>query len=264
MFHHKVRSVDFPEHPATDLHATRAGIFDVLMNFDFQDSAGTGVFPLTEYCSALLQKICTLSNTHLRAFISYQVQLMNDPLTWLNNLDELVVLNAEVFDNKMLLLKAEKAMLIIEFSLQELRKNDHRKTNSFDFEKVRYRLQNLQTPEEQITYLYEVRAEYLQSPSPPLEPGEIPFDQKIIIEIERIHKLIESVKLVKRSAKNILQEKYIVNEDFLLIMKISKRTAQTWRDIRLISYIQIQKKIYYLLEDVEALLKKNYIGSVKH
>jgi hypothetical protein len=264
MFHDRIRSVDFSEHPATDLHARRAGIFDVLMNFDFQDSNDqTTSFPMHAYCSSLLQKICTLSNVHLRSFIDYQVQLMKEPTDWLNALDELIVLNAEMFDTKLLLLRAEKAMLIIESTLQDLRRNNYRKTNSFDLEKVRAHLQTLANLEEQITYLYSVRAKYLQSPSPPLECGEIPFDQKIMIEVDRVHKLMESLKLVKKSAKTVLEEKYIVNEDFMLIMKISKRTAQTWRDIRLISYIQIQKKIYYLLEDVEALLKKNYVGALK-
>lgn len=264
MFHDKLKSVDFAEHPATDLYARRAGIFDVLMNFDFMNSSDSiSAFPMTEYCSALLQKVCTLSNAHLRGFISYQLQLIKDPASWLNALDELIVLNAEVFDNKMLLLKAEKAMLIIEFSLQDLRKTNYRSTHTFDFEKIRYHLQNIASPEEQIIHLFNLRAEYLQNPSPPLQPGEIPFDQKIMIEVDKIHRLIESMKQIKKSAKNILEEKYIKNEDFLIIMNISKRTAQTWRDLRIIGYSQIQKKIYYLLEDVERLLKTNYINSLK-
>lgn len=264
MLYDKVKAVDFPEHPATDLHARRAGIFDVLMNFDCINSNNDpAAFPATEYCSALLQKICTLSNVHLRAFISYQVQLVKDPATWLNMLDELIVLNAEVFNNKMLLLKAEKAMLIIEFALQDLRRTAHRNQPGFEFETVKAKLQNLEGPEEQINYLYSVRAEYLQSPNPPVQAGEIPFDQKIMIEVDKIHKLMESMKLIRRSAKNILEEKYIINEDFLIIMNISKRTAQTWRDLRLIGHSQIQKKIYYLLEDVERLLKSNYISSLK-
>lgn len=264
MFHDKIRSVEFSEHPAADLHARRAGLLDVLMNFDFQNSSDQAAnFPMEEYCSALLQKICTLTSAHLKAFITYQTQLVVDPVSWLNNLDELIIGNAELFDTKMLLLKAEKAMFLIEFALQEARKDNFQKSRRFDFEKVKCQLLNMTSTEEQLTYLYSVRAEYLQNPAPPLEPGDIPFDQKIMIEVDRVHKLSESLKQVKKSAKTMLSEKYIANEDFMLIMKISKRTSQTWRDVRLIGYSQIQKKIYYLLEDVEALLKSKYISALK-
>ena len=46
-------------------------------------------------------------------------------------------------------------------------------------------------------------------------------------------------------------------------MKISKRTAQTWRDEGKISFSQVGNKIYYKLNDVEELLKKHYIKAFK-
>lgn len=263
MSHSKIRPLDFAEHPATDLYSRRAGIFDVLINFDFQDSDGQSRrFPNEEYCEALLQKMCTLSNAHLRGFIDYQVQLMAEPVTWLNTLDELIVMNAERFDDKILVFKAEKAMLIIELTLQDIKKNHYKKNHNFDFERVKYHLQTLGTPEEQITYLYETRADYLRNPSPPSQPGAIPFDQQIMVEVEKVHQLLESLKRVRKSAKTILEEKYIINEDFMRIMKISKRTCQSWRG-KVIGYSQIENKIYFLLEDVEALLKSSYTAALK-
>jgi len=41
-------------------------------------------------------------------------------------------------------------------------------------------------------------------------------------------------------------------------MKISKRTAQTWRDEGRISFSQVGNKIYYKLSDVEKLLQEHY------
>jgi hypothetical protein len=41
-------------------------------------------------------------------------------------------------------------------------------------------------------------------------------------------------------------------------MKISKRTAQTWRDEGKISFSQVGSKIYYKLSDVEKLLQTHY------
>lgn len=53
-------------------------------------------------------------------------------------------------------------------------------------------------------------------------------------------------------------EKFIDNQEFIMLMKISKRTAQIWRDEGKISFSQIGAKIYYKLSDVEALLNNNY------
>ena len=53
-------------------------------------------------------------------------------------------------------------------------------------------------------------------------------------------------------------EKRIDNDDFINLMKISKRTAQTWRDNGAISFSQIGSKIYYKTHDIEDLLHKHY------
>ena len=53
-------------------------------------------------------------------------------------------------------------------------------------------------------------------------------------------------------------ETFLDNQEFLLLMKISKRTAQTWRDEGRISFSQVGNKIYYKLSDVEKLLQQHY------
>ena len=59
------------------------------------------------------------------------------------------------------------------------------------------------------------------------------------------------------------KETFLDNQEFLLLMKISKRTAQTWRDERKISFSQVGNKIYYKLSDVEKLLTVHYNKSFK-
>jgi 3-methyladenine DNA glycosylase Tag len=54
-------------------------------------------------------------------------------------------------------------------------------------------------------------------------------------------------------------ERFLDNSEFLSMMNISKRTAQTWRDEGKVSFSQIGNKIYYLLSDAEALLKEHYV-----
>lgn len=54
------------------------------------------------------------------------------------------------------------------------------------------------------------------------------------------------------------KETIISNQDFLQLMKVSKRTAQAWRDEGQISFSQVGNKIYYKREDVEAMLNQHY------
>ena len=54
------------------------------------------------------------------------------------------------------------------------------------------------------------------------------------------------------------KETFLDNQEFLLLLKISKRTAQTWRDEGKISFSQVGNKIYYKLSDVEKLMQEHY------
>ena len=54
------------------------------------------------------------------------------------------------------------------------------------------------------------------------------------------------------------QDTFLDNQEFLQLMNISKRTAQTWRDEGVVSFSQIGSKIYYRMSDVQKLLDNNY------
>jgi len=56
---------------------------------------------------------------------------------------------------------------------------------------------------------------------------------------------------------------FIDNQEFIQIMYVSKRTAQSWRDEGIISFSQIGSKIYYRMSDVQALLDKHYKPAFK-
>ena len=53
------------------------------------------------------------------------------------------------------------------------------------------------------------------------------------------------------SAKGPNPEEFVDNNDFLQLMKISKRTAQNWRDEGKIAFSQVGGKIYYRYGDIE-------------
>lgn len=54
------------------------------------------------------------------------------------------------------------------------------------------------------------------------------------------------------------KDRFIDNQEFQALMKISKRTAQSWRDEGKISFSQVGNKIYYKFSDVEKLLDEYY------
>ena len=59
------------------------------------------------------------------------------------------------------------------------------------------------------------------------------------------------------------KEKWLDNQELMQLLKISKRTAQHYRDSGLISFSQVGNKIYYRLSDIETLLIKHYNKAFK-
>lgn len=87
----------------------------------------------------------------------------------------------------------------------------------------------------------------------------------ITIEKEAIKQIMEKLQSLedrfikmKVEAQTPLSERWLDNQDILLLLKISKRTLQSYRDERKIPYTQIGAKIYYKASDVDKFLKKNY------
>ena len=69
---------------------------------------------------------------------------------------------------------------------------------------------------------------------------------------------IEEINLKIQTAHAAPGESFVDNQQFLQLMKVSKRTAQTWRDEGKISFSQVGAKIYYKLSDIETMLKEHY------
>ncbi len=83
----------------------------------------------------------------------------------------------------------------------------------------------------------------------------------IVIERKQFDELLIKLNELCRhiNFEQPTSERFIDNYDFLKLMKVSKRTAQTWRQQGLISYSAIGSKVYYKISDVDALLKKSYV-----
>lgn len=90
--------------------------------------------------------------------------------------------------------------------------------------------------------------------------------EAVILSKEQFNSLSASIEEIKQRVITDSKkpaEAYLDNQEFLLLMKISKRTAQTWRDEGKISFSQVGNKIYYKLSDVEELMQKHYIKAFK-
>ena len=82
-------------------------------------------------------------------------------------------------------------------------------------------------------------------------------------EAEKILKrLDEQVALIvaklKIGSKSDPEDVFFDNQEFMLLMNISKRTAQEWRNKKIIEFSQVGNKIYYRLKDIQNLLNENY------
>ena len=85
--------------------------------------------------------------------------------------------------------------------------------------------------------------------------------EAIILSKEQFENLTTKLEALTKSLENQTkspEERFVDNQEFMKLMKISKRTAQVWRDEGKISFCQIGLKIYYKLSDIEALLNNHH------
>uniref|UniRef100_UPI0040494BAC helix-turn-helix domain-containing protein n=1 Tax=Flavobacterium sp. TaxID=239 RepID=UPI0040494BAC len=77
-----------------------------------------------------------------------------------------------------------------------------------------------------------------------------------------LKRLDENMTLVvaklKLNEKTDPEDVFFDNQEFMSLMNISKRTAQEWRNKKIIKASQIGNKIYYKLKDVKKLIDENY------
>mgnify|MGYP003458320614 CR=1 FL=1 len=84
-------------------------------------------------------------------------------------------------------------------------------------------------------------------------------------EAKSIGDFIEQLNNIEQRLKKIQynNDVFLDNQEFLQVMNISKRTAQSWRDEGIISFSQVGSKIYYRMSDVQKLLDSNYNQAFK-
>ncbi|WP_430611630.1 helix-turn-helix domain-containing protein [Flavobacterium sp. JP2137] len=58
------------------------------------------------------------------------------------------------------------------------------------------------------------------------------------------------------------EEKWLDNQEVCLMMNITKRTLQQYRDDKILPYIQIGGKIIYKESDILTILEQNYTSNI--
>ena len=80
---------------------------------------------------------------------------------------------------------------------------------------------------------------------------------------EHLKAMFESINNRLNAKEKEPKEVWLDNQEMMQLLKISKRTAQHYRDSGMISFSQVGNKIYYKLSDVEEMLKKHYNKAFK-
>lgn len=83
-----------------------------------------------------------------------------------------------------------------------------------------------------------------------------PFTEK---EYKAILDRLDSINEKVSSGNNLKPEEIIYdNADALKILKVSRRTLQSWRTEGLIGFSQIGSKLYYTQRDLNLFVQKHY------
>ncbi|WP_348797869.1 helix-turn-helix domain-containing protein [Flavobacterium adhaerens] len=72
-------------------------------------------------------------------------------------------------------------------------------------------------------------------------------------ELKKLLEMTENA--TKKYTPIFKEEKWLDNQEVCLMMNITKRTLQTYKDKGLLPYSKLNRKNYYKLSDVQALLE---------
>lgn len=81
---------------------------------------------------------------------------------------------------------------------------------------------------------------------------------RIFVYPEEIQLLLSKLESIERSLRKIhpyIEDPILDTEDLMKLLKISRRSLQTWRDTGLIEFSQVNGKFFYRVSSVNKLLE---------
>ncbi len=88
----------------------------------------------------------------------------------------------------------------------------------------------------------------------------------IAIEGKVLQDILKKLTVIEQRSETsgeLPEHTWLDNQEFCQLLKISKRTAQNYRDQGLVAFSQIGSKVYYKLADVHALLESNRVAPLR-
>ncbi|MBL4587465.1 MAG: helix-turn-helix domain-containing protein [Flavobacteriales bacterium] len=88
----------------------------------------------------------------------------------------------------------------------------------------------------------------------------------ITIQSEAFQSIIDKLDEIEKKAIESSPDPenvWLDNQEFCQLLKISKRTAQNYRDNGIVPFSQMASKVYYRLSDVHAMLEKHHRPAFK-
>ena len=76
-------------------------------------------------------------------------------------------------------------------------------------------------------------------------------------ELQIISEKLEKIEATLKKEQKQIEDPILTTEDVMNLMKVSRRSLQTWRDEGLIEFSTIKGKFYYRLSAINSLLNKN-------
>jgi len=203
-----IETVCFSEHPVVDFTQLEPCSFDIsTTGLDYHPSfVLNGAFNLEAYCEAILNKVIQLGRSEIVNFLNYHCNKLKEPCGWLDQLEFLIELNENYFDEKGQKMKAHKLYMNIQIFCENLThikrplNGQHidcedvlssEKKVKFDFDSVKFDLTKLTSYNQQKAYLIEIKANFLQSKKLCITSTNKLFATLIDIELEKIEKLNE-------------------------------------------------------------------------
>lgn len=81
---------------------------------------------------------------------------------------------------------------------------------------------------------------------------------RIIVYPEEIQLLLSKLESIERSIRKehpYIDDPILDTEDLMKLLKISRRSLQTWRDTGLIEFSQVNGKFYYRVSAINKMLE---------
>jgi hypothetical protein len=88
------------------------------------------------------------------------------------------------------------------------------------------------------------------------------MSKRIIVlpeELEVIEQRLSKIENVLKHEQHQVEDPILGTEELMALLKVSRRTVQSWRDAGLIEFSAVKSKFYYRMSAINKLLNSNQI-----